>query len=63
MNPFVLYLAAADLERHHGITSATDRRPSFASVDAPPLPEPPSVSRRERLSAIIRRRVTRVAGA
>lgn len=57
MNPFGLYLAAADVERTHGA-----RRPSFAAQDATPLPEP-EPSRRQRFTAMLRRRVAPATSA
>ena len=62
MHPFALYLAATDYERNHGAGSQRDRRPPYAAVDALPLTEPAPVSRVDRLTAILRRRVTGVAG-
>jgi hypothetical protein len=59
MHPFALYLAATDYERNHGAQRA--RRQPYAAVDALPLTEPAKVSRFDRLTAILRRRVTRVA--
>jgi hypothetical protein len=67
MHPFGLYLAITDRQSKHGWAAAGKRRPSFAAVDALPIiePEPDSepVSRIGRLTAIVRRRVVRTAGA
>jgi hypothetical protein len=60
MHPFGIYLALTDSQREH---AATDRRVSFAKVDAPPLTEPEPVSRRTRLVATLRRHVMRTASA
>jgi hypothetical protein len=65
MHPFGLYLAITDRQSKHGWAAAGKRRPSFAAVDALPIiePEPEPMSRIGRLTAIVRRRVVRTAGA
>ncbi len=63
MHPFVLYIAAIDVEYHYGDAAERNRRPLYAPVDVPPLDEPAPVSRRGRLTAILRRRVARAASA
>jgi hypothetical protein len=62
MHPFGIYLAVTDNQRER---AAVDRRPLYAKVDAPPLPEPEPepVSRRTRLVTTLRRHVLRTAGA
>jgi hypothetical protein len=63
MHPFALYLAATDVEHNYGDAAERNRRPRYAAVDALPLNEPAPVSRRDRLTAILRRRVARAASA
>jgi hypothetical protein len=63
VHPFALYLAAIEVEHTHGNAAEQNRRPSYSAVDALPLSEPAPKSRRGRLTAIVRRRVTRAAGA
>jgi hypothetical protein len=63
MHPFALYLVAIDVEHNHGDATERNRRPLYAAVDALPLSEPAPVSRRGRLTAILRRRVARAASA
>lgn len=60
MHPFGMYLAITDSQREY---AATDRRASFAKVDASPIMEPEPESRRTRLVARLRRHVMRIAGA
>ena len=63
MHPFALYLAAIDVEHNYGEAAGRNRRPGYAAVDALPLNEPAPASRRGRLAAMLRRRVTRAATA
>ena len=63
MHPFALYLAATDVERNYRAAAELNGRPRYALVDALPLNEPAPVSRRGRLIAILRRRVSRAATA
>lgn len=63
MHPFALYLAATDAERNFSTAAERNRRPLYAPVDALPLDEPARLSRRGRLTAILRRRVALVASA
>ena len=63
MHPLALYLAATDAKHDYGAAAERNRRPRYASVDALPLDEPEPVSRRGRLTAILRRRVARSATA
>ncbi len=63
MHPFALYLAATDVEHSYGAAAERNRQPRWAPVDALPLNEPAPVSRRDRLMAILRRRVARPASA
>ena len=63
MHPFALYLAATEVEHNYGDAAQRNRRPQYAAVDALPLNEPAPVSRRGRLTAILRRRVARAASA
>jgi hypothetical protein len=63
MHPFGRYLVITDAQREHGRLAVTERGSSFARVDAPPLDEAPRASRIWRLTAIVRRRVLRAAGA
>lgn len=60
MHPFGIYLAVTDHQREY---AAVDRRVLFAKVDAAPLTEPESESRRTRIAATLRRLVIRTAGA
>jgi hypothetical protein len=63
MHPLGLYLAITEAQRDRGGLAVTERRASFARVDALPIVEPEPVSRIARLAAILRRRVMRSAGA
>jgi hypothetical protein len=63
MHPFALYLAAIDVEHNYGDATERNRGPRYAAVDALPLHEPARVSRRGRLTAILRRRVARAVSA
>jgi hypothetical protein len=63
MHPLGIYLSITDSQREHGWGQATERRPSFARVDATPVTEPEPVSRIGRLRAMVRRHVMRPAGA
>jgi len=63
MHPFALYLAATDVEHNYGDAAERNRRPRYAAVDALPLNEPAPVSRRGRLTAILRRRVRRLVAS
>ncbi len=61
VHPFPLYLAATDVEHNYRGGAERNRRPQYAAVDALPLNEPAPVSRRDRLIAILRRRVAPTA--
>ena len=63
MHPFVLYLAATDVERNHRAAAERNRGPVYATVDALPLNEPAPMSRRDRLIETLRRRVAGAAVA
>ena len=63
MHPFVLYLAATDVEHNYRAAAEWSRRPRWAPVDALPLNEPAPVPRRGRLMAFLRRRVAGAASA
>ena len=61
MHPFVLYLAATDVERNHE-AAGRDRRSQYTRVDALPLVESAPASRLGRLAATFGRRVARREG-
>ena len=63
MHPLGMYLAITDGQREHGWVAAHERSAQFARVDAMPIAAPEPVSRFERLVALVRRRVMRMAGA
>jgi hypothetical protein len=63
VHPIGLYLAALDVEHNYGNAAERNRRPRYAAVDALPLNEPAPMSRRGRLTAILRRRVARAPSA
>lgn len=62
MHPLGLYLVISDNQREHGHRT-DDRRPTYAAVDAVPMTAREPRARFGRLSAIVRRRVTRTASA
>jgi hypothetical protein len=63
MHPFVLYLAATDVEHNHRAAAERNRGQRYATVDALPLNEPAPMSRRNRLIELLRRRVASAAVA
>jgi len=60
MHPFVLYLAAVDIERNH--RPPQRKRSQHVRAAATPSRDPARVSRLGRLTAIVRRSVERTAG-